>query len=78
MVLEISPYLSTDWKEVVSYSATFLTHTLRTLIDPILPYGEYRFRYKSVNAFGSSAFSPELAVAAMPLPATPLPVQKVQ
>ena len=78
MVLEISPYLSTNWVEVASYQAATLTHTLTTAVDSIVAYTEYRFRYKSVNAFGSSIYSPELAVAALPLPEAPEPVTKVQ
>lgn len=78
VVLEISPYLSTNWEEVVSYDASTLTHTLTTTDDPIVSFGEYRFRYKSVNAFGSSLYSPEIAVAAMPIPFVPEPVQKLQ
>ena len=55
-----------------------MTHTLTSSVDPIVPYGEYRFRYKSVNAFGSSPYSAELAVAAIPLPDAPEQVVKVQ
>ena len=55
-----------------------MTHTVTTANDPIVTFGQYRFRYKSVNAFGSSIYSPELPVAAIPLPATPDPVTKVQ
>lgn len=76
VVLEISPYLDTDWQRVTSYDAASLQHTLTAAVDPIIAYGEYRFRYKSVNAFGSSDYSTDLAVSAIPLPAAPASVQK--
>ena len=70
--------MSTDWQEVISYDASSLIHKLTTAVDPIVTYGEYRFRYKSVNTFGSSAYSAELAVAVAPLPQAPEPVTKIQ
>ena len=51
---------------------------LTTTDDPIVEKGEYRFRYKSVNAFGDSLYSAELPVATLPLPQAPEPVEKIQ
>lgn len=78
IVLEISPYLSSDWQTVDTYSDNTMSHTLTVTDDGLVPYAEYRFRMKSVNAYGDSKYSPELAVSVAPLPSALDPVTKVQ
>jgi hypothetical protein len=74
MVLEKSPYLTTSWAEVASYSDNSMSHTVKTSVsgDGIVSYAEYRFRLKNVNAYGSSAYSEEVILAVAPLPSAPL------
>jgi len=73
MVLEKSPYLSTTWTTVTSYTDNSMSHTLLTSVasDDIVSYAEYRFRLKNVNAYGDSAYSEEIILAVAPLPSAP-------
>jgi hypothetical protein len=48
-----------------------MSHTLTTTTDPIVAYQKYRFRLKSVNSYGSSDWSPEIALTVAPLPSAP-------
>ena len=78
MVLEISPYLSTAWQAVTTYDSSTMSHVLTDTEDGLVSGEKYRFRIKAVNSFGDSAYSPELEVAAAPLPTAPERVVKVQ
>ena len=77
-VLEISPYLSTNWQVVTSYNGNSMNHLLTTSNDNITSYEEYRFRLMAVNLYGDSDFSEELPAAIAPLPSKPNPVTKDQ
>lgn len=53
-----------------------MTHTLTTTDDSIVSGNKYRYRIKSVNAYGSSEYSQELSVSIAPLPSAPDAVTK--
>jgi hypothetical protein len=57
-----------------------MSHTVKTSVasDAIVSYAEYRFRLKNVNAYGSSAYSEEIILAAAPLPTAPAAPTKNQ
>lgn len=74
-VLEISPYLSTAWAPVASYSDNSMSHTVDGT-DGLVPYSIYRFRTYAINGYGNSDYSEELAVAVAPLPSQPPVVTK--
>jgi hypothetical protein len=78
MVLEVSSYLSTNWQEITTFDGSSMSHTVTVIDDALVAYEKYRFRIKSVNDFGSSDYSAELAAAVSPLPSIPDPVSKVQ
>ena len=66
--LEVSEYLQTNWQSVSNYDGQSLQVTLTTADDGLLSGGLYRFRTRSVNEYGNSAWSLELPVAVAPLP----------
>jgi len=78
MVLEISDFLATNWSKVATYSDNSLIHTLTVADDGLIANSAYRFRVKTVNFYGDSEYSAELAVAVAPLPSQPAPVTKQQ
>jgi len=47
MVLQISPFLVTNWQPVVGYTGTSLQYKLTTAIDGIVSNTIYRFRINS-------------------------------
>ena len=71
IILQVSPYTSASWVDVITYSDNMMSHTLTTTSDPIIAYQKYRFRLKSVNSYGSSDWSPEIALSVAPLPSAP-------
>ncbi len=78
IVLEKSDFLATNWSRVTTYSDNSLIHTLTVAADGLVAYSTYRFRVKTVNFYGDSNYSAELAVAVAPLPSQPAPVTKQQ
>ena len=64
----MSPYLSTAWTNVASYTDDSMSHTLTTTTDAILSYTSYSFRLAAVNDYGISQFSEQLSSAIAPLP----------
>ena len=77
-MLEISEFLSSTWIPVASYTDNSLIHTLTEADDGIIPNTIYRFRVRTVNFYGDSDYSTELAVAVAPLPSQPDPPTKLQ
>ena len=78
MVLQISPFLATNWQTVVGYTGTSLQYKLTTQNDGIVTNSIYRFRINSENDYGSSEWSPTVAVAVAALPTAPDKPEKVQ
>ena len=77
MVLQISPFLATNWQTVVGYTGTSLQYKLTTQNDGIVTNSIYRFRINSENDYGSSEWSPTVAVAVAALPTAPEKPEKV-
>lgn len=61
----------TDWQDVVGYTGTSLQYKLTVGADGIVANAIYRFRISSQNDYGSSEWSPTIAVAVAPLPSAP-------
>ena len=67
-ILQISPYLSTNWQTVSSYDGSSMSHTIKTSSGEIASYIKYRFRFQAINSYGTSDFSEELQAVIAPLP----------
>jgi len=63
---------------VTGYSGTSLSYTLTVASDGIVTNQIYRFRIRSQNDYGSSEWSPTIAVAVASLPSAPQAPSKVQ
>lgn len=73
-VLQITELTLTNWRDVTTFvttAATPLTHTMTVADDGLVPHLKYRWQIKAVNDYGSSLWSPSLALSVAPLPSAP-------
>jgi hypothetical protein len=65
--LEYSELTVTNWQQAHEYDGQSLIFTISSLT----PNLKYRFRYRAVNQYGNSLWSPTLDLVVAPLPSQP-------